>query len=48
MENRKITLNVIKHESKKAEWAQKIKECRNSGKKIKDWCREKHITDGSD
>ena len=45
MENRKITLNVIKHESKKAEWAQKIKECRNSGKKIKDWCRENGVNE---
>ena len=43
MERRKNTLNSVKHASKMAEWRIRIGECRNSGKKIKDWCKENHI-----
>ena len=43
MEKRKYTLNTVKHASKMAEWRVRIGECRNSGRTIKEWCKENHI-----
>ena len=43
MEKRKYTLNSVKHVSKMAEWRVRIGECRNSGRTIKEWCKENHI-----
>ena len=43
MEKRKYTLNSVKHASKMAEWRVRIGECRNSGRTIKEWCKENHI-----
>lgn len=43
MERQKYTLNSAKHASKMAEWRILIRECRNSGKTVKDWCEENHI-----
>ncbi len=44
MERRKYTLNSAKHASKMAEWRIRIGECRNSGKTVKNWCKENHIS----
>lgn len=38
MGNLKITLRQMKHEAKAAEWRTKIRDCRNSGLQIKEWC----------
>ena len=43
MEMRKYTLNSAKHASKMAKWRIRIGECRNSGKTVKNWCKENHI-----
>ncbi|MBQ4511916.1 MAG: hypothetical protein II969_02910 [Anaerolineaceae bacterium] len=43
MEKRKYTLNSVKHASKMAEWRVRIGECRNSGRTIKEWCKENQI-----
>ena len=44
MERRKYTLNLAKHASKIAEWRIRIGECRNSGKTVKSWCEENHVS----
>ena len=45
MENQKLSITLLKHESKKAEWKEKIIRCRNSGQKVKDWCAENEINE---
>lgn len=39
----KQTLNEAKHEAKLAEWREVVRECRNSGMKVKHWCKQNGI-----
>ena len=36
-------LQTINQQNKLALWAGRIKECRNSGRNVKDWCKENSI-----
>ena len=40
--NRKL-LNQAKHEARLAEWRDRVRECRNSGLRITQWCKENGI-----
>ena len=44
MEKGKYTLNSAKHASKMAEWRIRIGKCRNSGKTVRNCCKENHIS----
>ena len=43
-ENRKI-LNQAKHEANLAIWRERVRECRNSGLRIYEWCKQNGLND---
>ena len=45
MENRQNRISEAKHEAKLSEWREIVTECRNSGKQVEKWCKEKGINE---
>lgn len=43
-ENRKL-LNQAKHEANLAIWRERVRECRNSGLRIYEWCKQNGLND---
>ena len=43
-ENRKL-LNQAKHEANLAKWRERVRECRNSGLRIYEWCKQNGLND---
>lgn len=39
-----MNTKAVAHQYKLKHWASLIQECRNSGKKVKDWCSENNIS----
>ena len=39
-----MTAVEIKHEAKRQEWQERIKECRSSGAPVQQWCAERKIS----
>ena len=43
-ENRKL-LNQAKHEAKLSIWRERVRECRNSGLRVYEWCKQNGLND---
>ena len=42
-----MTVTEIKHAAKRQEWQERIKECRSSGKRVRQWCEEQQISEAT-
>lgn len=45
MNENRILLNQAKHEANLAIWRERVRECRNSGLRIYEWCKQNGLND---
>ncbi len=38
-----MNVREVRHQARLAEWEERVKECRSSGRSVKEWCEEKGI-----